>query len=86
MKIGTVMSNLCPRVLAPCLEGHQFALVRTPEGLLAALNPVGAQAGDGVMVTQGAAAGKLCMDAPVDAVVAAILCGEEKSANSPKND
>lgn len=86
MIIGTVMSELNPRTLAACLEGQKFALVRTPEGLVAALNPVDAQSGDGVLVTRGPAAGRLCMDAPVDAVVAAILNGEEKSENSPKND
>jgi microcompartment protein CcmK/EutM len=53
-------------------------VVRTAQEELVAADQVGAGAGDRVLLVTGTAAAKFCMEAPVDAVVVAILDPEGK--------
>ena len=48
-------------------------VVNTPEGQIVAADQVGAGEGDKVLLVTGQVASKICMEAPVDAAVVAII-------------
>ena len=73
MMIGTVINTLEVKRCNPHLAGQKLLLVKSMEALTPALDQVGAQVGDRVLVVSGAAAEKYCMHAPADAAVVAIL-------------
>ncbi len=77
MKIGTVTGSVWATRKAPCLTGHTFLLVYTGTEELVASDQVGAGPGDRVLLITGTSAARYCMDAPVDAVVVAILDRED---------
>ena len=78
MKIGTVTGSVWSSRKAQSLAGQTFLVVQTPQGDVVAADQVGAGTGDRVLLVTGTPAAKFCMDAPVDAVVVAILDPEEK--------
>ena len=78
MKIGKVTGAVWSSRKASCLAGQTFLVVDTSEGEVVAADQVGAGKGDRVLLVTGEPAGRFCMEAPVDAVVAAILDPEEK--------
>lgn len=53
--------------------GHTFLVVSTGTEELVAADQVGAGPGDKVLLVTGTAAARYCMDAPMDAVVVAII-------------
>ena len=73
MKIGTVTGSIGATRKAPCLGGQTFLVVSTGTEELVAADQVGAGKGDRVLLVTGTCAAKYCMEAPVDAVVVAIL-------------
>ena len=73
MKIGTVTGAVWSSRKAACMAGQTFLVVRTPEGEIVAADQVGAGTGDRVLVITGSVAARFCMEAPIDAVVVAIL-------------
>ncbi len=77
MKIGTVTGSVWATRKADCLHGQTFLLIYTGTEELVAADQVGAGKGDRVLLVTGTTAGHYCMDAPVDAVVVAILDREE---------
>lgn len=77
MKIGTVTGSVWATRKANCLSGHTFLTVRTGTEELVAADQVGAGVGDRVLLVTGQTAGRYCMDAPVDAVVVAIIDKKE---------
>lgn len=78
MKIGTVIGSVWATRKASCLMGQTFLVVKAGEEELVAADQVGAGRGDRVLLVTGTAAGKFCMEAPVDAAVVAILDPEER--------
>ena len=78
MKIGKVIGSVWATRKAGCLSGQTFLVVKTPQEELVAADQVGAGAGDRGLLVTGTTASKFCMEAPVDAVVVAILDPEEK--------
>ncbi len=80
MKIGTVTGSVWATRKASCLQGHTFLLVYTGTEELVAADQVGAGKGDRVLLVTGTSAARYCMEAPVDAVVVAILDREDKDA------
>ena len=78
MRIGTVLGAVWSSRKAQCLQGQTFLVVSTDTGNVVAADQVGAGKGDRVLLVMGEPAGRFCMEAPVDAVVAAILDPEEK--------
>ncbi len=81
MKIGTVTGSVWATRKAHCLTGQTFLLVYTGTEELVAADQVGAGPGDRVLLVTGTCAARYCMDAPVDAVVVAILDREEKDGS-----
>ena len=77
MKIGRVIGSVWATRKAACLQGQTFLVVQTDRGDVVAADQVGAGTGDRVLLITGTSAAKFCMDAPVDAVVVAILDPEE---------
>ena len=77
LKIGTVIGSVWATRKATCLAGHTFLVVRSGLEDWVAADQVGAGPNDQVLLVTGSAAAKYCMDAPLDAVVVAILDGEE---------
>ena len=78
MKIGKVTGSVWATRKAGCLAGQTFLVVKTACEELVAADQVGAGTGDRVLLVTGTAASKFCMEAPVDAVVVAILDQEDK--------
>ncbi len=78
MKIGTVIGAIWATRKAACLSGQTFLVVRTDERELVAADQVGAGTGDTVLLVTGSAAARHCMDAPLDAVIVAIVDGERQ--------
>ncbi len=78
MKIGTVTGSVWATRKAGCLSGHTFLVIRTGTEELVAADQVGAGPGDRVLLVTGTCAARYCMEAPVDAVVVAILDREEQ--------
>lgn len=77
MKIGTVTGTVQSVRTAECLAEQTLLTVRTEEEELAAVDMAGAKAGDKVLLATGTAASHLCMEAPVDAAVVAVLKPEK---------
>ena len=73
MKIGTVTGSVWATRKATCMLGHTFLVVNTGTEELVAADQVGAGPGDRVLLITGTAAARYCMDAPMDAVVVAII-------------
>ena len=73
MKIGKVTGSVWSSRKAPSLQGQTFLVVRCGQEELVAADQVGAGRGDHVLLVTGSAASRYCMDAPVDAVVVAII-------------
>ena len=73
MKIGTVVGSVWATRKADCLQGATFLVVDTGREDLVAADRVGAGIGDRVLLATGTVASRYCMDAPIDAVVVAIL-------------
>ena len=76
MKIGVVTDSVWATRKATCLAGQTFLVVDTGREQIVAADQVGAGRGDRVLLVTGSPAAKFCMDAPVDAVVVAILDAE----------
>ena len=77
MKIGTVTGSVWATRKAPCLGGQTFLVVDTGTEELVAADQVGAGKGDRVLLVTGTSAARYCMEAPVDAVIVAIIDGEK---------
>ena len=78
MKIGTVTGSIWATRKAGCLGGQTFLVVNTGLEELVAADQVGAGKGDRVLLVTGTCAAKYCMEAPVDAVVVAIVDGKKE--------
>ena len=78
MRIGTVTGSVWATRKAGCLAGQTLLVVDTGREEIVAADQVGAGRGDRVLVVTGAAAARFSMEAPVDAVVAAILDPAER--------
>ena len=77
MKIGKVIGSVWATRKAQCLQGQTFLIVKSEGDEIVAADQVGAGPDDRVLLVTGTTAAKYCMDAPVDAVVVAILDREE---------
>ena len=77
MKIGTVTGSVWATRKAEGLTGQTFLVVDTVQGSVVASDLVGAGKGDKVLLVLGEPASKFSMEAPVDAVVVAILDAEK---------
>ncbi len=77
MKIGTVAASVWATRKASCLSGHTFLIVRTGTEEIVAADQVGAGPGDRVLLVTGTSAARYCMEAPLDAVIVAILDRED---------
>ena len=73
MRIGQVKASVWATRKAQSLSGQTFLAVDTDDGEIVAADQVGAGKGDRVLLVTGTSAAKFCMEAPVDAVVVAIL-------------
>ena len=73
MKLGNVIGSIWATRKAQCLQGQTFLVVETDGEQIVADDQVGAGPGDRVLLVTGTAAGRFCMDAPVDAAVVAIV-------------
>lgn len=78
MKIGTVTGSIWATRKAACLGGQTFLVVSTGTEELVAADQVGAGKGDRVLLVTGTCAARYCMEAPVDAVVVAIVDGKKE--------
>ena len=77
MKVGTVTGSVWATRKAEGLTGQTFLVVDTLQGTVVASDLVGAGKGDKVLLVLGEPASKFSMEAPVDAVVVAILDSEK---------
>ena len=77
MKVGTVTGSVWATRKAEGLTGQTFLVVDTVQGSVVASDLVGAGKGDKVLLVLGEPASKFSMEAPVDAVVVAILDSEK---------
>lgn len=73
MRIGQVKASVWATRKAQSLAGQTFLVVDTDDGEIVAADQVGAGKGDRVLLVTGTSAARFCMEAPVDAVVVAIL-------------
>lgn len=73
MMLGTVTGAVWATRKAACLMGQTFLTVDTDRQTIVAADQVGAGPGDRVLLITGTAASRFCMEAPVDAVIVAIL-------------
>lgn len=78
MMIGTVSGSVWATRKAQCLQGQTFLIVNTLKGAVVAADHVGAGTGDKVLLVTGSAAAKFSMEAPVDAVIVAIVDQEKE--------
>lgn len=78
MKTGTVIGAIWATRKADCLSGQTFLVVRTDAQELVAADRVGAGTGDTVLLVTGSSAARYCMEAPVDAVIVAIVDEERQ--------
>ena len=69
MTIGTVLGSVELRRAVPGAEGKRFVQICCGAQLLTALDPVGAQPGERVLLTMGESAARLCQEICVDAVI-----------------
>lgn len=73
MKVGKVIGSMETRRRADSLNQQRFVLVHAGGQDMAAVDQTGAKPGEQVLMVTGPAAAKFCMDAPVDAVVVAVI-------------
>ena len=73
MMIGSVLGVVALDRTVPGAGEKRFVQVRCGDKMLAALDPVGAEAGQRVLLAMGDCAGRLCQDLPVDAVILGIV-------------
>ena len=78
MMMGTVTGSVWATRKAPCLQGQTFLIVNTLKGAVVAVDHVGAGTGDKVLLVTGSTAAKFSMEAPVDAVIVAIIDPEKE--------
>lgn len=87
MKVGKVIGAVDTSAVADSLDRQHFVLVHSQEQYVAAVDQAGAKPGDQVLMVTGSAASKFCMEAPVDAVVVAVVdqdrLGSEHPLRSP---
>ena len=83
MKIGKVMGPVHTLHRTNALGKQDFVLVHSDERYLAAVNLSEAEPGDQVLMVTGTAASKFCMDAPVDAVVVAVVDQNRAGSDIP---
>ncbi len=81
MKLGVVTGAVWATRKAQCLQGQTFLVVDTGAEALVAADQVGAGQGDRVLLVTGTAASRFMMEAPVDAVIVAIVDQEGKHGN-----
>ena len=79
MTLGKVMGPIHLRG-AELLGQQECMMVSVQEHQVAAVNRAGARTGERVLLVMGAAAANLCMEAPVDAVIVAVV--DENTAGS----
>ena len=77
MKIGVVSGSVWATRKAACLQGQTFLVVKVGDEQMVAADQVGAGKGDRVLLVTGTSAARYCMEAPVDAVIVAIIDGEK---------
>ena len=77
MRIGQVKASVWATRKAQSLAGQTVLVGDSDDGEIVAADQVGAGKGDRVLLVTGTSAAKFCMEAPVDAVVVAILDGKE---------
>ena len=73
MMIGTVLGTVALVRGVPGAAERRFVRVQSGECLVTALDPVGVQRGEPVLLAVGDSAGRLCPELPVDAVVLGAL-------------
>lgn len=73
MKLGTVTKEVTMLKRAPELEDARVLTVMLEGNSLAALDLAGARVGDRVLVALGGGTWRYCMNAPADAVIAAVV-------------
>ena len=73
MMIGTVLDQLALTRGLPGAEEKRWVRVRCGADLLTALDPVGAQPGELVLLAMGDSASRLCPEIPVDAALVGIV-------------
>ena len=69
MMIGTVIGQVSLSRGVPGTEGSRFVQVRCGCALVTALDPVGVQTGERVLVAAGDGAMKMCPEFPADTVI-----------------
>ena len=69
MTIGTVLGAVELLRAVPGAEGKRFVQLRCGGQLLTALDPVGVQPGERVLLALGDCAGRMCQELSVDAVI-----------------
>ena len=73
MMIGSVLGRVTLARAVPGAGEKRFVQVRCGRELVTALDPVGAVAGQTVLLAAGGCAERLCPEGPVDAVVLGIV-------------
>ena len=73
MTIGTVLGPVALERGVPGAAEKRFVQVRCGECLVTALDPVGVQKWQTVLLASGEGAGRLCPELPVDAVILGTL-------------
>ena len=69
MMIGTVIGQICLSRGVPGAQDSRFVQVRCGCALVTALDPLGVQTGERVLVTAGDGAVRMCPEFPVDTVI-----------------
>lgn len=72
MMIGTVISRISLNRGVPGTEHSRFVQVRCGCALVTALDPIGVQPGERVLVAAGDGAARLCPEFPADTVILGI--------------
>ena len=73
MKLGEVTGKVNISRQESCLAEEKILMVEMEGSTVAALDRAGAKPGDRVIVVMGHAASRYSMDAPVDAVITAVV-------------
>ena len=73
MKLGTITGKVKISRQVDCFAEEKILMVEMEGSSLAALDCAGAKQGDRVLVVMGHAASRYSMDAPVDAVITAVV-------------
>ena len=75
MMIGTVISQISVNRGVPGTEHSRFVQVRCGCALVTALDPLGVQNGERVLVAAGDGNLRMCPEFPVDTVILGIVTG-----------